>query len=58
MFIEVDKLGTQPLKLERSTSEFDWMGIKYGKKMRPWECIVKMANDVSGDEGMFSVEHD
>ena len=34
------------------------MGIKYGKKMRPWECIVKMANDVSGEEGMFGAEHD
>jgi hypothetical protein len=46
------------LKLERSQSEFDWMGIKYGKKMRPWECIVKMANDLSGKEGMFSEDHD
>lgn len=33
------------------------MGIKYGERKRPWECIVEMANDVSGDEGMFSAEH-
>lgn len=34
------------------------MGIKYGERKRPWECIVKMANDVSGDEGMFSATSD
>lgn len=57
VFIEIDRLGTQPLKLQRAQSEYDWMGIKYGERMRPWECIVKLANDVSGDEGMFSAEH-
>lgn len=34
------------------------MGVKYGKRMRPWECIVKMPNELSGIDGMYNIEHD
>jgi hypothetical protein len=31
----------------------NWLSTKYGMNMRPWECIIKMPNSVSGDCGQF-----
>jgi hypothetical protein len=49
--MECDRTGMQVLKMERTKEPTDWMSSKYGQKMRPWECIVKIPNTVSGDCG-------
>jgi len=51
--MESDRTGMQVLKMERTKEPSDWMQSKYGQQMRPWECIVKIPNTVSGDCGQF-----
>lgn len=31
-----------------------WKNTKYGQPMRPFECIIKLPNNISGDEGQFN----
>lgn len=51
--MECDRTGQQMLKLTRSAQPMNWLQVKYGMNMRPWECIIKMPNSVSGDCGQF-----
>ena len=53
LMMECDRTGQQMLKLTRSTQPMNWLNVKYGMNMRPWECIIKMPNCVSGDCGQF-----
>ena len=49
--MECDRTGMQVLKMEQTKEPQQWMYSKYGQEMRPWECIVKIPNTVSGDCG-------
>lgn len=51
--MECDRTGMQVLKMEQTKEPQQWMYSKYGQEMRPWECIVKIPNTVSGDCGQF-----
>lgn len=53
LMMECDRTGQQMLKMTRSQQPMNWLSTKYGMNMRPWECIIKMPNNVSGDCGQF-----
>jgi len=41
------------MQMERIRDISSWMNSKYGMSMRPWECIIKVPNTESGQEGQF-----
>ena len=47
------RTGEDPIKMELTKTTESWKYSKYGQNMRPYECIIKMPNNVSGDEGQF-----
>jgi hypothetical protein len=49
--MDTDRTGLQIMKMERSKDISKWMNPKYGTSMRPWECIIKVPNNQSGDSG-------
>jgi len=49
--LEVDKLGAETLRMEKTNADLKWMHAKYGQKMRPWVVEFKMFNNESGNSG-------
>jgi hypothetical protein len=46
-----DRTGDEPIRMELTKTAETWKYSKYGQQMRPYECVIKIPNNVSGDEG-------
>ena len=56
--MDTNRPGFSNLKMQQTAFPIQWMGTKYGQLMRPWECLVQIANDKSGDCGQYEMGHD
>jgi hypothetical protein len=45
------RTGDEPIIMMPTKSPEAWKKTKYGQHMRPFECIIKLPNNISGDEG-------
>ena len=48
------RTGEEPIIMHPTKTAETWKNTKYGQHMRPFECIIKLPNDISGDEGQFN----
>ena len=37
---------------------FEWMNVKYGQPLQPYECVIKFDNTEGSDHGQFKATED
>jgi hypothetical protein len=45
------RTGEEPIQMLLTKAPEKWKYSKYGQHMRPFECVIKIPNNISGDEG-------
>ena len=51
LYLSIDKVGDKLIKMEKTPKDITWIYPKYGQNVRPYECILKIKNDISGKCG-------
>lgn len=48
-----DKENCRRIVMEKMKKPFEWMNVKYGQNLQPWECTIKFDNIEGSDCGQF-----
>ena len=51
LYLSIDKAGDKLIKMEKTLKDVKWIYPKYGQNVRPYECFLKIKNDISGKCG-------
>jgi hypothetical protein len=51
LYLSIDKVGDKLIKMEKTLKDIKWIYPKYGQNVRPYECFLKIKNDISGKCG-------
>jgi hypothetical protein len=51
LYLSTDRAGDKLIKMEKTPRDIKWIYSKYGQNVRPYECFIKIKNDISGKCG-------